>query len=477
MAPHPSLRDATFLRRRHLQNWDDGRLWNVVYLARLLILAVLAAGALAVGAVEVSLAIVALIIPFTAFVRWRHRAAGKVGWLLPADQYLAGACLVLDDRVAIGVAACQVVGAVVGAVGSNRATVDRSIVLGGLLVQAAAVMHGSVAIGVFGAIATISAIGLNHFVGTMQHRYLSAHHRYEELLDGINAFVVESDVATGKVLYMNRRAREMLGGWQSSERSLLGFLHPDDRDAAIARTREAQESGKPANFEVRIQRRDGSYIDMEQRVSYSKIAASRRQRTVLIDISQRKEAERELRHRATHDALTDLPNRRLFRDRLEQSINRAVRHHRPFAVMIADLDGFKRVNDTLGHEAGDSLLVEVAERLIASVRTVDTVARLGGDEFALLIDETDRHQAAVVARRCVSTMSEPVTIAGETFNVSASFGVAIAPESGTTSDALLRAADEAMYQAKRDRDGYRIHVPDTLVDQAGEPLAYPGSAS
>jgi diguanylate cyclase (GGDEF)-like protein/PAS domain S-box-containing protein len=469
MGRHPALRDATNLRRRHLQNWDDGRLWSSVYYIRVIALVLLAAASWAVDAGTVALLIVALVVPFTLFVRYRHRSVGTAGWLLPADQYLAAAFLLLDPKVAVGVATCQMVGAVNGAIGADRRAVDRSILAGGVVTLCAAALHQNLTLAVFGPIVTLSALAMCHFVSYIQHRYLSAHHRYEELLDGINAFVVESDLATGRVLYMNRRAREMLGGWQASERSVLGFLHPDDRDIALQRIKEAQESGRPTSFEIRVQRRDGSYTYMEQRVTFSKVATSRRQRSVLIDVTQRKEAERELRHRATHDALTDLPNRRLFRDRLDVALARTARHHRPFAVMIVDLDAFKRINDTLGHEAGDALLVEVAERLTAAVRAVDTVARLGGDEFALLVDETDQHQASVVARRCMDSVCRPMALMGHEVVVEASFGVAIAPDNGDTVDELLRRADAAMYEAKRDGGGYRICPP-------GDPTPGSGTA-
>jgi diguanylate cyclase (GGDEF)-like protein len=169
----------------------------------------------------------------------------------------------------------------------------------------------------------------------------------------------------------------------------------------------------------------------------------------LHDISGRKRAESELSHQAFHDALTGLPNRALYRDRVEHALTRNARTGLDSAVLYLDLDGFKNVNDSLGHDSGDALLREVATRLLAAVRTGDTVARLGGDEFAILIEQSPRplDEATAVADRALTALAAPYDIGGMRVLVSASVGIA-AGDGHTTGAELVRNADIAMYRAK-----------------------------
>lgn len=154
-------------------------------------------------------------------------------------------------------------------------------------------------------------------------------------------------------------------------------------------------------------------------------------------------------HMAHHDALTGLPNRSLLRQRIDQAITQARCSGHLTALLFLDLNKFKSVNDTLGHEAGDTLLREVAERLTRCVRADDTVARMGGDEFViLLVDLGHVGDAEAVRRKLLETVAEPMTIAGRRLVVTASIGLGVYPEHGETGDALMRAADVAMYQAK-----------------------------
>lgn len=167
------------------------------------------------------------------------------------------------------------------------------------------------------------------------------------------------------------------------------------------------------------------------------------------------------KHQALHDALTDLPNRRLFRDRVNQAVIAARRTHLPVAVMIIDLDRFKEVNDTLGHHIGDVLLQQVSARLQATLREGDTIARLGGDEFAVLLPTVSGAAAAsAVADKLVKALEEPFTIRTWTFDIDASIGIAVSPEHGDTVDALMQRADVAMYLAKESRAGYELYSAD-----------------
>lgn len=168
------------------------------------------------------------------------------------------------------------------------------------------------------------------------------------------------------------------------------------------------------------------------------------------DITEQALAEEKIWHNAHHDFLTGLPNRRLFLDRLEQEIRHAKRGSLSLAVLFMDLDGFKEVNDTLGHEAGDRLLSVVAERLIGCVREGDTVARLGGDEFAVvLVGAKQREDVERVAQAIVDALAMPFHVAQAPVLISVSIGIALYPDDATTPFALLETADKAMYQAKK----------------------------
>ena len=178
------------------------------------------------------------------------------------------------------------------------------------------------------------------------------------------------------------------------------------------------------------------------------------------DITERRQAEERTRHLALHDPLTGLPNRALFQDRLEHALAEARRHGRQAALLLLDLDHFKDINDTLGHTAGDRLLVEVARRLDACVRASDTAARLGGDEFALILTELRRPEdAAAVARKAMQVMARPFRLDGQEMHTTTSIGIAIYPADGEDADQLLRAADMALYQAKaQGRNTFRFYA-------------------
>ncbi len=163
-------------------------------------------------------------------------------------------------------------------------------------------------------------------------------------------------------------------------------------------------------------------------------------------------------HQALHDALTDLPNRTLFHDRVHQALTSARREHVPTAVMIMDLDRFKEVNDTLGHASGDELLKQVGIRLSESLRESDTVARLGGDEFGVLLPKVlDAEAAVAVARKLRRTLEEPFTIHGLALQMEASIGIALYPDHGSNVQSLLQRADVAMYVAKEHPSGCEVY--------------------
>jgi diguanylate cyclase (GGDEF)-like protein len=174
-------------------------------------------------------------------------------------------------------------------------------------------------------------------------------------------------------------------------------------------------------------------------------------------------------HTAEHDSLTGLPNRVLLTDRVGQALAFAARHKGKAAVLFLDLDGFKRVNDSLGHSTGDKLLRSVADRLESCVRAGDTVSRQGGDEFVVLLSEVDKPEAAaVIAKRMLEAVKEPHAIEGEILHITTSIGLSIFPEDGLTADILIKNADTAMYQAKEmGRQSYRFFTA-TMNERAVE---------
>ena len=165
-------------------------------------------------------------------------------------------------------------------------------------------------------------------------------------------------------------------------------------------------------------------------------------------------------HQAVHDALTGLPNRSLFHDRLEQALRDTGRGGAPLSVLMIDLDRFKEVNDTLGHANGDLLLVQVGPRLRAALRERDTIARMGGDEFAVLLPDTDAAGACLVAANLHRALEEPFALPGLNINVQASVGISCSPEHGSTVEILLQRADVAMYLAKQARTGHALYASD-----------------
>jgi diguanylate cyclase (GGDEF)-like protein/PAS domain S-box-containing protein len=258
----------------------------------------------------------------------------------------------------------------------------------------------------------------------------------------------------GRFLRVNRRLSNIVG--YTEIELLQRFFHqitcpddlPEDR-ALVARL----VGGELRDFrrETRYRRKDGSLVWVALSASTMREAASGQLRVIVAveDISRRKEAEEALLRMASHDALTGLPNRLLLQDRLRQAIVQAQRSGRQVGVMFVDLDRFKHVNDSLGHEAGDRLIVEIARRLGAALRESDTVARQGGDEFVVVLaDLGGPDDAALVARKLLDGLFQPLTLAGQEVFPSGSIGIAMYPGDGADSEALLKAADSAMYHAK-----------------------------
>jgi diguanylate cyclase (GGDEF)-like protein/PAS domain S-box-containing protein len=268
--------------------------------------------------------------------------------------------------------------------------------------------------------------------------------------------------------YVSRSVSAMVG---RAEADMLGdgfeaFVRSEDR----APLRAAVAHGGPREIVFRLLNSSGEWRHLEAHVT--DLRGDKTVRGVVLnarDITERTELEAQLTHQAFHDNLTGLANRALFRDRLDQALARAERSDRPLAVLLVDLDGFKQVNDTLGHDAGDQLLQEVAERFNGVVRTSDTVARFGGDEFALLLEEIVDHEAVALAQRLLDRLAEPVAVRGREVVLGASVGIVLHTGPGQ-SEELVRHADVAMYAAKDGGRGrYEIFCPE-MAKGVGELL-------
>jgi diguanylate cyclase (GGDEF)-like protein/PAS domain S-box-containing protein len=241
--------------------------------------------------------------------------------------------------------------------------------------------------------------------------------------------------------------------------SLAIFIHPDDLAQFVSKVAIAQAPPlAPEVIEARMRRVDGSWTFTETTVT--NLLDEPGVNGFLLttrDISDRKRLEDQLRHEALHDPLTGLSNRVLFHERLNHAAARAARDPQTIAVLMLDLDGFKSVNDTLGHAAGDRLLKEVASRLGAAVRPGDTVARMGGDEFAILVERADPETAEVIAGRILALLRTPFDVEGRTIVPSGSLGVAVGVTNAMNAEELLQSADLAMYTAKTGGKGrYRV---------------------
>jgi len=270
-------------------------------------------------------------------------------------------------------------------------------------------------------------------------------------------------VGTG-VVYFSPRCKEMLGygadeSWETF-RDWRDHLHPDDLGRVLELWTGYME-GRVDHYqmEYRLRTRAGDYIWVQARGFATRDESGEiiRITGALTDITDQHAQAAALRHQALHDALTGLPNRTLFFDRLEQAVLGAGRERTTLAVLMMDLDRFKDINDTLGHHVGDQLLQDLGKRLQSVLRDSDTVARLGGDEFAILLPRATVLHATAVARKITQELEQPFTAGTHALEASASIGVALYPDHGGTPSALMQRADVAMYVAKQSHLDYAIY--------------------
>ncbi len=268
--------------------------------------------------------------------------------------------------------------------------------------------------------------------------------------------------AGGVFVFMNPAGMRILGA-ESPEQligvSPLTIVHPDFHESFTARVHDLESNtDRVLGIEQKYVRLDGTVIDVEVsgvRFVYGGTPAIQ---TIFRDITERKQGQQRLERLALYDTLTGLPNRALFFDRINQLLALARRNNYILALLFMDLDHFKHINDTHGHEVGDLLLIEVAKRMASSTRSSDTVARMGGDEFIGICGRiTAPMDAAVVAKKIIAALSEPFRIKGLELTIGVSVGISIYHLDGDDAETLVNKADAAMYRVKESgKGGYRF---------------------
>lgn len=235
--------------------------------------------------------------------------------------------------------------------------------------------------------------------------------------------------------------------------NFMAQVHPEDQQLVSAAIQNAQEQGSHYSIYHRIIQADGSaerVVHHTGEISLDESGKPHYMTGTLQDVTEHKSTEARLWHMAHHDPLCGLPNRMLMYDRLSHALAQSHRNKDKVALMLFDLDDFKKINDNFGHQMGDALLVEISDRLRHCARECDTVARLGGDEFTLIIEQLKApSDAVIIAHKILTAMQEPVCIDGQNIQVTCSIGIALYPNDATTLDGLLKASDSAMYEAKR----------------------------
>lgn len=284
-------------------------------------------------------------------------------------------------------------------------------------------------------------------------RLSASNERWKQAVEEAGDGVWDWNVLTNEVVY-SWRFNEILGCGPNELSSRfdewVSRIHPDDKEAAL-RALQLGLSGGPYHHEYRLRCKDGSWKWVQARglVMHQDAGRPVRMSGTITDITQKKESEESNWRHASFDHLTGLPNRRLFRDRLEQEIRKAHRTGLEVALLFIDLDRFKEVNDLLGHDAGDLLLMQAADRLSACVRDSDTVARLGGDEFTVILPALDdKTHVDLIAQKIIDALAAPFQLNHDIAHVAGSIGITLYPADAGNAEELIRNADQAMYAAK-----------------------------
>jgi diguanylate cyclase (GGDEF)-like protein/PAS domain S-box-containing protein len=302
------------------------------------------------------------------------------------------------------------------------------------------------------------------FMRPLRLAFMSEAARAQAVMDTAAEGIITID-ERGIIESFNRAAEHMFG-YTAGEavgrnvKMLMPEPHASEHDGHLARylrTGEAGVIGRPR--ELPALRKDGTGFPVELNLAEIHLGGERRFTGIIRDITERKQADERFERLAHHDSLTGLPNRTLFYDRLQQAIALARRERHELALLYLDLDRFKAVNDSFGHDAGDELLQGVAERIRCQARESDTVARVGGDEFTVILPRiTSREDVATVAGKIIDALSTRFDLSGrqQQADIGASIGIAIYPADAQDIDVLVKAADAAMYHAKQVGNSFRF---------------------
>lgn len=293
---------------------------------------------------------------------------------------------------------------------------------------------------------------------------------YKSLIDSINGIFWELELPSFRLSYVSQQVEAILGFpqrvWMQSDSFWTERLHPDDRENVLGYYKTDAARGLSYDLEYRMIDAGGRTVWLRNIVKViMENGAPAKMRGVMVDITQKKTAEEQLYLIAHYDVLTGLPNRALLRQRAALAIERARTGNCKVALLIIDLDYFKNINDSLGHQTGDALLREAGVRLQAGFGSTGQLARLGGDEFVLLLPELDDGQnAAAAARLILDQLRVPYLIDGHELHSGGSIGISMYPDDGEDVDALLRAADTAMYSAKeKGRNTHQFYTPSLRI--------------
>jgi diguanylate cyclase (GGDEF)-like protein/PAS domain S-box-containing protein len=291
---------------------------------------------------------------------------------------------------------------------------------------------------------------------------IESEQRFKALSDSSPIGIYQTDTE-GRCIYINKKLLNITGltldeglayGWFNS-------IHPKDKAVELTKITRARNQNSMYTSEFRILRPDGEIRWLNVRSTTMKTADGRILGRVgtAIDITEEKQSKQVLEHLATHDTLTNLPNRSLFYDIVMHAITLAKREMKSVVVMFIDLDDFKTINDEFGHVMGDRILQEVSVKLKRCVRESDTVARLSGDEFTIALENiTNPEHALKIAEKILSNLSEPITVNMQRFSITASIGISLYPRDGHDVESLVKAADAAMYTVKKtSKKGIRFY--------------------
>jgi diguanylate cyclase (GGDEF)-like protein/PAS domain S-box-containing protein len=300
----------------------------------------------------------------------------------------------------------------------------------------------------------------------MEDAIRQSEEKYRTILENMQEGYFEVDLA-GNFTFFNDSICLLFGYTQEEMMGMNNRQLTNKENAKILfqAFNKIYKTGEPTKgFDWEVIRKDGSKIFIEASVSLQKDSSGKSIgfRGITRDVTERKFTEEKIQYMATHDALTGLPNRLMFNQLINHTIQTAQRYQRQFAVLFIDLDRFKTINDTMGHEAGDQLLQEIATRLKQTLRVVDVAARLGGDEFVILIEEiSDSNHAATVAHKILTSIIKPITIMGQECRITASIGICMFPKDAQDEQSLMKNADIAMYLAKEEgKNNYQFYSGD-----------------